>query len=214
MSDALTKKKADRFRFLNRLYEVTDGDIHNIVDLSDVGADIGLSSDQSVAVMNYLQGEHLAKHQTIGGGVSITHYGVKEVEQALSHPDAPTQYFPPVVNIINVRNMVGSQIQQGTHDSTQHQNTSISQNDAAALQALVRSFREALDGLPFDTDTRSEAEAELLTVEAQLKSSKPKPAIVRESLKTLRNLLEGVASNALAAGLLPLFAPLAALMAG
>lgn len=59
---------------------------------------------------------------------------------------------------------------------------------------------------------KADAQAELRTVEAQLASSKPKLSILRESLKTLRNLAEGVASNAIAASLLPLFAPLAALL--
>jgi hypothetical protein len=138
----------------------------------------------------------------------MTHAGVVEVENALTQPERPTHYFPPVINILHVQSMVGSQIQQGTHSSAQSQ--LVTQNDLDALKALVAALRQNLGSLPLDASARSEADAELHTVEAQLKSSKPKASILRESLTTLRNLVEGVASNALAAGLLPLFAPVAA----
>ena len=208
--DALTKKKTDRFRFLHRLYERTNGDSHALEDMFEVGADVGLSRDETDLVMQYLDGEGLATHRAIGGAVAMTHSGVREVERALSKPETPTHYFPPVVNILHVQSMVGSQIQQGTHGSTQSQTQSISQNDLAAIQALLTQLQQNLGQLSLTPEALAEAQSELQTVEAQLRSSKPKPAILRESLRTLRNLVEGVASNALAAGVLPLFAPVAA----
>jgi hypothetical protein len=208
--DALTKKKTDRFRFLHRLYERTSGDYHALEDMFEVGADVGLSRNETGLVMQYLDGEGLATHRAIGGAVAMTHSGVLEVERALSKPETPTHYFPPVVNILHVQSMVGSQIQQGTHGSTQSQTQSISQNDTAAIQALLTQLQENLGQLGLTPEALDEAESELQTVEAQLRSSKPKQAILRESLRTLRNLVEGVASNALAAGVLPLFAPVAA----
>lgn len=208
--DTLAKKKADRFRFLHRLYDRTNGDCHALEDMFDVGADVGLSRDETDRVMQYLYGEGLATHRAIGGAVAMTHSGVREVERALSEPETPTQYFPPVVNILHVQSMVGSQIQQGTHGSIQSQTQSISQNDLAAVQALLTSIRQNLGNLGLSPDALTEAQSEVQTVEAQLRSSKPKPGILRESLRTLRSLVEGVASNALAAGILPLFAPVAA----
>jgi hypothetical protein len=208
--DALTKKKADRFRFLHRLYERTNGDCHSLEDMFEVGLDVGLSRDETHLVMQYLDGEGLATHRAIGGAVAMTHAGVLEVERALSKPEAPTHYFPPVVNILHVQSMVGSQIQQGTNGSIQSQTQSISQNDLAGIQALLTSVQQNLSNLGLSPDAMAEAQSEIQTVEAQLRSSKPKPGILRESLQTLRNLVEGVASNALAASILPLFPPVAA----
>ena len=210
--DVLTKKKTDRFRFLNCLYERTDGDYHAFEDMWEVGAEVGLTSDETDRVMEYLNGEGLATHRAIGGAVAITHAGLQEVERALSAPEAPTHYFPAVVNILQVQSMVGSQIQQGSHGSTQTQSQTITQNEVAAIQALVTALQTGLGALGLGAVANAEAEAELQTLKAQLQSSKPKSSIIRESLKTLRNLVEGVASNAVAAGILPLFAPLAALL--
>lgn len=210
--DALTKKKTDRFRFLNRLYERTYGDYHALEDMWEVGADVGLTSNETERVMEYLNGEGLATHRAIGGAVAITHAGLREVERALSAPDAPTYYFPAVVNVLQVQSMVGSQIQQGSHGSTQTQSQTIAQNELVAIQALVTALQAELGALGLGAEAKAEAEAELQTLEAQLQSSKPKSSIIRESLKTLRNLVEGVASNAVAAGILPRFAPLAALL--
>jgi hypothetical protein len=210
--DSLTKKKTDRFRFLHRLYERTNGDHYALEDMFEVGADVGLSRDDAHLVMQYLVGEGLATHRAIGGAVAMTHAGVVEVERALSTPETPTHYFPPVVNILHVQSMVGSQIQQGTHDSTQSQSQTISQNDLASIQTLLTSLQGNLANLGLSPEAHAEATAEVQTVEAQLRSTKPKAGILRESLRTLRNLVEGVASNALAAGILPLFAPVAALL--
>lgn len=208
--DVLTKKKTDRFRYLNRLYEVTNGNGKELVSMWEIGKAIALARDETENVVNYLVGEHLMEHRTIGGGISITHQGIVEVERALSAPDAPTHYFPPVINIVNVQSMVGSQIQQGTHGSSQSQ--TVSQNDIDAIRALVTQFKEQLSELPLNAGDKTEAQAELQTIEAQLGSTKPKLSILKESLKTLRSLIEGVASNALASELLPLFAPLIALL--
>lgn len=208
--DTLTKKKTNRFCFLNRLYEVSDGNTMKIVSMWDVGDTAQLTRNETENVVNYLVGEHLVEHRTIGGGISVTHHGVVEVERALSAPESPTHYFPPIVNIMNVQSMVSSQIQQGTHGSAQSQVANT--NDIEAIRALISKFGASIHELPISAEEKAEAQAELRTVEAQLASSKPKPLILRESLKTLRNLAEGVASNAVAASLLPLFAPLGALL--
>ena len=208
--DALTKKKTDRFRYLNLLYERTGGQRLKFLDMWDLGGELGIGRDDTHVLVDYLVGENLAEHRGIGGIIGITHYGIVEVERALTEPETPTKYFPPVINVLNIHSVVGSQIQQGTHGSTQTQ--TVTTNDTEAIRALVSSFREKLSELPLDQADKSDAEAELQTLEAQLRSSKPKTAIIRESLKTLRNLLEGVASNALAAVLLPMFGPLSGIL--
>ena len=208
--DALTKKKTDRFCFLNRLYEKTNGNYYALEDMWAVGTDVGLTRDETQRVMEYLNGEGLATHRANGGAVAITHAGLVEVERALSAPQAPTHYFPAVVNVLQVQSMVGSQIQQGTHGSTQSQSQSISQNDLAAVQSLLVALHGNIGAFGLAAEARAEAEAEIQTLEAQLRSSKPKPAILRESLKTLRNIIEGVAASAVATQVLLLFAPLAA----
>jgi hypothetical protein len=207
--DALTKKKTDRFRFLNRLYERTGGDYLALESMWEVGDDVGLTRDETSSVMQYLNGEGLATYRAIGGEVAMTHNGLLEVERALSAPKVPTHYFPAVFNVLNVQSMVGSQIQQGSHGSIQTQTQTITQSDLTAIKAIITALQSELDSMALEEEARAEAAAELQTLNAQIQSSKPKPNIIRESLRTLRGIVEGVASNAVADKILPLFGPLA-----
>jgi hypothetical protein len=51
----------------------------------------------------------------------VTHRGIKEVKNARTHPERPTDHFPTqIVNyVINYGNMHNSSIQQGTSNSDQ-----------------------------------------------------------------------------------------------
>lgn len=207
---SLIKKQTDRFRFLNSLYERSNGNCRAVLDMYVIGRDIGLSKDETGIVMQYLHGEGLAAPRTLGGGIAITHSGILEVERACATPESPTDYFPPVMNILNIQTVVGSQIQQGTHSSTQSQTQSITDNGLQEVKSLLAILKKDIADLGLSLDALTEAQAEIRTVEAQLDSPKPKLGILSESLKTLRSLLEGVASNGLAAEMLPRFAPIAA----
>lgn len=198
--DALTKKKTDRFRFLNDLYKRTNGSKLAFVSLWDIGNELGLTREESMNASDYLKGEGLLEHVAMGGTIAITHYGVREVEAALSKPERESHYFPPVINILNVQSMVGSQIQQGTQGSSQN---IVSSTTTADLREFVNLFKSKFEEMSLNPSTQAEAEAEIRTIESQLDSPKPKIGIMRESLQSLRSILEGVASNAIAAQILP-----------
>ena len=136
----------------------------------------------------------------MGGAISITHPGVKEIEEALSHPEEATEHFPPVVNIINVQNMVGSQIQQGTTGSTQTGDFSI--EAVQAVRDFVDGLKAQLPQLNLEPERDAEVRADIATVEAQLVSPKPKKGIIRESFSSVRNVLEGMTGSVAATGLL------------
>jgi hypothetical protein len=107
-----------------------------------------------------------------------------------------------VYNVTHFHGSVsGSQIQQFSQNSSQAQSTSI---DVAALTHFVDELRKALPSLGLKTEVRDEALAELDTLAAQAKSPKPKAAVVRESLKTIRNVLEEASGSLIATGLLSL----------
>lgn len=111
-----TKKK--RAQFLKHLHEVTEGSSRNIVNMFELGSELGFEKAETTNIVQYLNGEHLVEHKALGGGIVITHLGVKEVEAAQSHPETSTAYSPHV-NIIQVHHMEGSQIKQGTISSSQ-----------------------------------------------------------------------------------------------
>lgn len=206
--DTLTKKKTDRFRFLNRLYEVTDGNKMAFVSMWDLGNDLQMTREETAMVADYLSGEHLIEHRAIGGIISISHYGVIEVERSLSEPETPTRYFPAVVNVLNINNMSGSQIQQGTHHSSQTLSNTI--NDTEAIRLFIESLKANLSEISLVASDLADIKVDIQTVEAQLQSSRPKLSILRESLHSIRTILESVASSAITSELLPRLLPILA----
>jgi len=112
--DELQKK---RFQFLHRLHQKTGGNKRKTVDELEFGNELGFDKMETEIISQYLVGEDLIKY-IARRAIAITHQGIIEVEAALSHPEKPTQYFPPA-NIINIHNMQNSQIQQGTTQSIQ-----------------------------------------------------------------------------------------------
>ncbi|MFN0075339.1 MAG: hypothetical protein ACKVY0_02580 [Prosthecobacter sp.] len=196
----LEELKLKRFQYLKALYEATGGSSSAYIQTPYVlGETLGFSGDETMRIDEYLRGEGLVKRLGLAGETTITHQGVVEVEAALSQPQKPTEHFPPVVNILNVQQMYGSQIQQGTSHSTQ--SLTLQAADLKAIQEFITQLKPQLSNLGLSGDALQEATSDISTVEAQLASTKPKPGILKESLTSLRTILEGVAGNMIASGL-------------
>jgi hypothetical protein len=200
MNSNVQEIRKKRFLFLRRLYEMSEGDQDHDVSMDDVGTEFGYSPQETYRIAQYLNGEGLIEHVTLSGDIAITHYGVVQVEDALTNPEQPSQYFPAVNNIININHMTGSQIQQGTSQSTQM--ITVSNIDSETISTFINEFNNKLPELQLDVENQKEAEADISTVEAQLKSPKPKHSIISECLKSLRSILENAAGQAMATLLL------------
>ena len=168
MDELIRKKNKNRFNILLNLYERTNGDKYACEIMWDIGDKLGLSREDTQNAINYLMEEGLATDRGIGGFVAMTHAGVLEVERALLKPEIATEHFPPIVNIVNVHNMNGSQIQQGTHSSTQSQ--TISENDLEVVRSLLVNLKPQIASLPLKDEERDEANAEIQRLEVQLRS--------------------------------------------
>jgi hypothetical protein len=131
--------------------------------------------------------------------IVIKHEGIKEIEKALSKPDEPTEHFLPI-NYIYVEQMNGSQIQQGSNQSTQNGN--YSSNDFEAILKFIADLKGKIAELKLDRDTQKEANSEIETIESQIRSPRPKSGIIKECLLTIRSILEGAAGNVIAGLLL------------
>ena len=165
------------------------------MSLWELGKELGFSEKETVRIADYLKGEELIKHRASGGMISITHHGVIQVEEALSKPDQSTEYFPPI-NLIQIGQMIGSQIQQGNYQSTQ--TGLFSEGDLQVIDDFIQTLKGKLSELKLDSDKQGEAEAEISSIEAQIRSPHPKPAIINECLSSLRSILEGAAGNVIA----------------
>lgn len=193
--NTLEQKKENRFKFLNLLYKKSGGDEFLNQNMYELGTELGFDKKETEAITQYLYGENLLKHTTLGGGIAITHYGIKEIEKALSAPEKPTHYFPPV-NIINIHHMEGSQIQQGTLSSKQKGDFKLS--NAQNFDDFVKLIKEKRSELILDEEDESEIDAEIATLESQISSSRPKQGIIRESLSSIKRILEGAGSSVVA----------------
>ncbi len=196
MQDHLKKKQKIRFDFLKKLYELSDGDTNKYVNPAVIAQGIGIDDvDELRIVVNYLENEHLIEAIKLHWGpasVRLTHYGLQEVEDAVSQPDKPTEHFPPV-NILYVNQMIGSAIQQGTVGSTQ--SVSVDIKSLAEISRFILEVEERLEELGLDGQGKDEAQAEIHTIKAQVHSPKPKPSIIKECLESLRRILEGAAGS-------------------
>jgi hypothetical protein len=121
-----------------------------------------------------------------GEGLSFSQ---KEKEAASNTPQNINYFFGTVVS---------PQIQQGVEHGFQVSGDI----NIGEIGEFIERFKAALPELNLGEEQKNEAEAELKTVEAQVKSPKPKHFIIREGLKSLRSILEGAAGGAIAAELL------------
>jgi hypothetical protein len=121
----------------------------------------------------------------VGEGIS---FSKEEKQMAASH-------FNNYGAIIGTMNE--SQLQQNTKNSEQNYQAGASLAD---LGQFVRELGAWLQNAPLSKDEKEEIKADLITVESQIASPKPKNAIIRAGLESIKSVLEKVAVNALEAG--------------
>jgi chromosome segregation ATPase len=128
---------------------------------------------------------------------TITPNGIDEARKA----DMPTEDFPrdrTINNIINVKQMTDSQIQQCTSNSNQ----TFIINEHQEIRKIIESLKDAMNKLPLQSQRISELQQEIRTIEEQLSSPKLKINIIAQSLSSARTILESV--SALYAAALPI----------
>jgi hypothetical protein len=191
--------KKKRFQFLNKLYKLTGGDEFKWFNMFQIGKELGFDNALTENIAQYLRDEGLIEFRALGGIIGISHQGVREIEKAFSNPDIPTSHFPPI-NIIAIGQMISSQIQQASPEATQV--GTINEDRYEELKKVIQSLKESIDKLDLDWQHKSDIQAEIQTIEAQMSSSKPKVTIITECLGSIRRILEGATGSMLASSLL------------
>lgn len=209
-AETASRRESDRFRILQVIYGLEDahtghnrfqvraGDLFGLVSDSMTPGDVGKALEGLVR-QGLLEDPYLE-----GGTYFLTDMGRFAYEEAVEKPATPTQQFPSVVNITNnIGTMTGSQLQQATHSSTQSMTATINGDAVGAVKAVLQVFEHHLASIALADDARKELEAELSTLRVQVDSPKPKATILAECLKSVRVIVEGVASAALSNAVLP-----------
>ncbi len=150
-----------------------------------VSSVVGLLDTVRTVVLKWAM--KLQEDNILGEGMTFT---PQEKSIARSATYNVTNFYGPITS---------SQIQQQTSDSSQCLIT-----DKLDIEPIVRflaEIKEKLSELPLSIDMEQEINAEVNTIDAQVSSPKPKAAILRESLSSIRRILEGTV-GAIAAELL------------
>ncbi len=154
-------------QFLIQLFEQTKGDVSLQVSMYDIGELLGMDRDAASAVALELMGLQLAEIRTLSGGIGISTDGSARVQDLLG-PLASDNSGYTKLDDEPLLNSGGQQ----------------------AVGQVVSELKNQTGSLGLDFDTLSELMADLKTIEAQLDSSRPKTAIIRECLRSVLGVME------------------------
>lgn len=186
-------------RFMLSLEENAGGDPDAACSAGEIGAEFGWSAREAANLASTLEDDGLIESIETGSDlVTITSAGRRQLDHALANDDSPSQMLAPLVYIAG--DVVGSQVQAGTVGSAQHQTISLT-SQMAEIRAFAVELRRVLPQLTLDDDERAVVGADLAAVEAQLASPRPNEGVLREGLRSLRAVAEGVVGSAAFAGL-------------
>lgn len=181
----IEQKRADRFAFMKKLYQETEGNRTHYIEFSseDFGKDFDWSEPYFQSIYQYLNSEGLITN------TGITHKGIKEVEEALLNPGKSTDHFPAINLTINhISGNSQSNIQVGNHNSA---SIELSQSDQEYFEKLERYLGNVLQMLETLGKENAELTADYQTLKAQLESPKPKKTILQEVAKSVKTIVEG-----------------------
>jgi hypothetical protein len=155
-------------QFMIQLFEQTRGDQSLQVSMFDIGELMGLERDAASRVAEELMGLQMVEIRTLSGGIGISAAG-SEAMQRLIGPPAADLGASTKLGDGPLLNSAGRQ----------------------ALEQIVAEIKAQTGTLGLDFDTLTELMADLKSIDAQLESSRPKTAIIRECLNSLSGVLKG-----------------------
>lgn len=129
----------------------------------------------------------LEKQGVIGEGMTFS----KEEKQAASNVTYQITH--------NIGSMQHSQIQHDSPNASQIIRVEIG---IKTIADFLQQLRAARDDLKLSNEASAELTAEIATLDSQLHSPNPKNSILLESLRSVRNILEGMTGSAIASALL------------
>lgn len=186
----IEQRRADRIRFLNRLFDDANGSELTGVNMWPIAEQLGMDQVRALDAVHYLTHEGLIMAMGIGGTYSLTHQGIKVMEDARNHPDKPSERFPPLSIVIAG---AGSQIQVGTVTSQQTINIP---SDPLSLANFVAELKQLLDSVPLSDDDRAIVESQVTTLERPDPTDSRYHAIIVGALSVIRAVLSGIGSGA------------------
>lgn len=131
--ERLKKRKENRWLFLRRVYDLTQGRRNAMVNVFELGDELGFAPEEADDAAQYLRDEGLLEYMAMEW-VCITPDGVRTVEASIDDSDPPTE--PLIVPVINNNYYEPVVHQHGAKNTANVANTShatISHSDGAAV---------------------------------------------------------------------------------
>ncbi len=155
-------------QFLTRLHEQTQGDLSRQVSMYAVGESLGWERETAAAVAQDLIAAELVQIRTLSGGVGISAEGVAAVQPAAE----AGRRGPGALRLGRDRVMPPP--------------------ERLAVERVCAGLKLEAGSLGLGFEQLAELVADLKTLSAQLESPRPKTAVARECLRSLKDLLKAL----------------------
>jgi len=165
-------RNAQEERYLEELFKLTEGKIDSTVSMFDIGAVMGLERDAARRLAEDLIAEGLVEIKTLSGAIGITPQGI-ESAQRLGYAEtgpALTLGKAPLLD----------------------------ESGRRALDTVLTAIKGHLAKTPTAFERLEEMVIDIKTIEVQLLSPRPKTAILRAVLGSLKEALHAAGASALA----------------
>jgi hypothetical protein len=93
--ESIIEKQKLRYQILRKMYEIAGDDLTYIIRPALLYETEGTTKDEIIRVLDYLRAEGLVKHDV--GEITISHEGVKEIEDSIQNPNKSTEHFMSVI---------------------------------------------------------------------------------------------------------------------
>ena len=161
-------------KFLIQLYTETNGDASIQVSMYDIGNMLGLERDDASRVAEDLMGWELVEIRTLSGGIGIHPEAVNEI-RALAGDDGPGAENNSRIGHELILGEAGRQV----------------------IEDLSGEIKSQAGTLGLEFEPLSEMMADLKTMDAQLDSPRPKTAIFRQCLGSIKDNIANTAASPL-----------------
>lgn len=159
-------------QFLIQLFEQTKGDVSIQVSMYDVGELLGMDRDTATTAAQELMGRQLAEIRTLSGGIGISADGSARVQDLMG----------PMASVSSRSTDLGDA-------------PVLASSGRQSVGQVVSELKSQAGSLGLGFDALGELMADLKTMEAQLDSSRPKTAIIRECLRSVLGVVENAQSR-------------------
>ena len=154
--------------FLLQLYQKANGDPAVQISMYDLGEQLGLDRQAASRVAEQLIALQLVEIVTLAGGIAISNDGLKEIQATFGDLTA-----------------TGETVTQLGAEPI------LDQTRSQAVAGVMDQIKAQAGNLGLEFETLGELMADLKTIDVQLQSPRPKTAIIKECLRSVKDTVEG-----------------------